>query len=307
MTKFKITFLSILYILLNLTIGYFSEIILGKNIFIVLIELIIIPVLLAFGLYTILKIKNKIQYSFYVIILFILTWLALSLPLFVSMTIRYLDKSEFIKACIIRARNGKNNNDNIINYKEYCSCAFEKIHFNNKMDIDKIKKETENINGVMYNEVFLSCLEEAKINKQLESTNYGQNSKTMIDTIPLLKVFGANKVKVVFGDYPYYFIFDTGASDILVSEKFIEELKSNGVIKTINYLKDNVTYITASGESLICKQIMLTNIKIGKFTIDSAPVGVYKGDIDFLLGASFLKKFKNYSVIENNSYLILER
>lgn len=251
--------------------------------------------------------KMKKQHFIYLKVSFILVWLIICLPIFMNITYKYLDKKDFIHSCILAAQKGEIGGVSMINYQEYCACAYEKMQISNESDIEKIKKELNNKNGVLFNETILSCLDAARLSNSIDNNIDGENLQSIVDTIPLLKFNGVSKLKIEFGGYPYYFIFDTGAGDILVSENFISELKTNGVVKNINYLKNNAQYIMANGDTISCKQLFLRDIKIGQFVIDSSLVGVYNGDIDFLLGSSFLKKFKNYSVIENNNYLILEK
>lgn len=102
------------------------------------------------------------------------------------------------------------------------------------------------------------------------------------------------------------FIFDTGASDLLISNKLFNKLKERNLINSKNYIGVE-KYITANGEIETCEVYLLRTVSIGSRVLENIRCAVSnKNDIDCLLGQSFLKYLGKYEIDNESHTLILK-
>ena len=155
-------------------------------------------------------------------------------------------------------------------------------------------------NSVLVHETMWPCMEAAMY--PVTVGKGGVSGHVDRDTIPVLNTARGIKVKVGIGNQAYYFLFDSGASDIMVSTGLEGTLTISGAIT--GYL-DSMTYEMANGDIIQCRRAIVNGIRIGAYTVDSTVVAIYDGEIEYLLGKSFLDKFDSWSFIENGEKLIL--
>jgi|TARA_B110000914_G_C15406872_1_gene419879 hypothetical protein len=102
-------------------------------------------------------------------------------------------------------------------------------------------------------------------------------------------------VSVSFGDENQIiedFLFDTGAGDLKITEKFLKKLKKNKVKITNLPIKD-VTFETSAG-SASGRYVKIDNITIGEYNVNNVVVAVTQ-DGSFLFGNGIYKKFSKWS------------
>lgn len=186
-----------------------------------------------------------------------------------------------------------------------CNCVYDK--FISEGSTLKEIKEMIDINSPMYNEVALPC-----VIKAFEKTNSKENNYNINDIIGtkykseinLVDYFGKGfKVKIKIGNVSKYFLFDTGASDLIIDGDTERELLLDGFLKRENYLNKS-EYELADNNTIIGQKVKLNNIVIGDFTVNNVVLTIInKGSL--LCGKSFLDKFRNWEIDEKNKILIL--
>ncbi len=212
------------------------------------------------------------------------------------------NRSIGMAACMKAARDSaKYDIDKVLDVRKYCECALAKIEENGHMDLADLQQMRDR-NSVMAHELAWPCVE-AALYASGTGTG-GLRGDLERDTIVVLNTPRGIKVKVAMGDGEYYFLFDSGASDIMISTGLERELTRSGSIG--GYL-DSLSYEMANGDIIQCRRALVNGIRLGGFSVDSAVVAVYDGDIDYLLGKSFLDKFTSWSFIENGEKLVLVR
>lgn len=212
------------------------------------------------------------------------------------------NRSIGMAACMKAARDSaKYDIDKVLDVRKYCECALAKIEENGHMDLADLQQMRDR-NSVMAHELAWPCVE-AALYASGTGTG-GLRGDLERDTIVVLNTPRGIKVKVAMGDGEYYFLFDSGASDIMISSGLERELTRSGSIG--GYL-DSLSYEMANGDIIQCRRALVNGIRLGGFSVDSAVVAVYDGDIDYLLGKSFLDKFTSWSFIENGEKLVLVR
>jgi hypothetical protein len=203
-------------------------------------------------------------------------------------------------ACMKAARDSaKYDIDAVMDVRKYCECAMAKLAEGERLD-DATLAQMRDRNSVFVHEVMWPCAEAAMY--PTTASKGGVIGNLERDTIPVMNTPRGIKVKVGMGKQQYYFLFDSGASDIMVSTGLEGTLASSGAIT--GYL-DSMAYEMANGDIIQCRRAIVNDIHIGSFKVDSTVVAIYDGEIDYLLGKSFLDKFGSWSFIENGDKLIL--
>ena len=102
------------------------------------------------------------------------------------------------------------------------------------------------------------------------------------------------------------FIFDSGASEVLVSPEIVGILLKRNTISEEDILEDGF-YTIADGSTVKMKRFMMKEIKIGNKIIKNVECSV-ANDLytDMLLGQSVLSKFGKYTFENNSQTLIIE-
>ncbi|MCF8257971.1 MAG: retroviral-like aspartic protease family protein [Flavobacteriales bacterium] len=115
-------------------------------------------------------------------------------------------------------------------------------------------------------------------------------------SIPLYFRQGVYFVPCRINDVNMDFVFDTGASDIVVSESVAQSMRLDGKLKYSDYLGEEY-YQIADGQLLKGTRIRLNKFCIGEICIQEIEaVVVNTSNALPLLGQNFLKKLGNYSV-----------
>ena len=155
-----------------------------------------------------------------------------------------------------------------------------------------------------------SWLDDKKLVGHYESENYydikhisGDVDFSIINLNKLTDVSGEGcyNITLSFNGTNEKFLFDTGCSNMLISNEFLQKLKSNGAqIRQLN----NSSGRTASNEKILMNQVIINNIKVGDFTIKNLVVGVIDNG-SLLCGLGLFKKFSNVEWDMNSATLKL--
>lgn len=224
-------------------------------------------------------------------------------------TVSELQKKGYIKNCnntVISLPENKNiwtKNQ----AKQYCECTLNKM-----IDANYTYKEIlsiENENSSAFNEIALPCLNTTLRNSK-ESKFTNTKSITKIEGggsqsfIQLVDNLGKGyKVKITIEDISKYYVFDTGASDIIIDRDTERELLLNGVLKRENYL-GKTEYTLANNQTVQAQKVRVNNISIGEYTLNNVEIGIINDGV-LLCGKSFLDKFSKWEIDNQNKYLIL--
>ena len=137
------------------------------------------------------------------------------------------------------------------------------------------------------------------VNKELNPSHKG---KTPILLKPQNGVFS---LSVNLNGVAARFILDSGAGESTISSEFENLLLSKGKIAKRDYL-NNGLYQLADGSIVECKRIKIAKVNVGNKTLTNVIVAVTPSGSSNLLGQSFLKRNKSWTIDNSNNYLILE-
>ncbi|MBS4063888.1 MAG: retroviral-like aspartic protease family protein [Chitinophagaceae bacterium] len=125
------------------------------------------------------------------------------------------------------------------------------------------------------------------------------------DVIILSKGEGVSFVHVTLGKKSVKFILDSGADDCSISDKLESELLKNGDVKKSDYLPNGL-YKLADGSIVECRRFKINKMKVGTTVVSNVVVSVGSEDAPNLLGQSFLKKLKRWTIDNDKGVLIIE-
>jgi clan AA aspartic protease (TIGR02281 family) len=124
--------------------------------------------------------------------------------------------------------------------------------------------------------------------------------------IALLSEQGTLHVPVLVNDsVALNFIVDSGASDVMVTEDVARTLMRNGTLTGADY-RGMRTYMLADGTQTPSQMFILRSMKVGDHEIHNVTASISRRGGVLLLGQSFLRKFKSWSIDNRRRVLVLE-
>ena len=187
---------------------------------------------------------------------------------------------------------------------DFCSCAVDKM-LNSGYNYDQLMN-IEDENDVVFNEVMMQCIGELMDVSDLFSNSYhpqdiqGGGSSC---SIPLLNFLNASrKVKLSICGVEKYFLFDTGASDLIISSDLADELWEQGCLSEANSLS-TTEFELADGTSIDGFYVQLNHGTIGDYPVNNVVAAVID-DGGMLCGLGFLKKFKSWEIKDGNTLIL---
>ncbi len=164
-----------------------------------------------------------------------------------------------------------------------------------------------NPNSPLFNEVFLPCMTDAiptssAYHSSLDDISGPQGATTM----PVISLGKVHKVKVRVGGTEQYFIIDSGAEDCIISSTFAQELAKAGAIDTSEHIPSR-DYLMADGTKVTCERHVISGLEIGPFKVSRVMAASIDQNIQYLLGKSFLNKFKEWRIDEVGKTFTLQR
>ncbi len=199
--------------------------------------------------------------------------------------------------------------------ENYCSCAIDKI-YEKGYTLEQVM-QAEDTNSEVFNEIVMACMMQAMAgNISLDEltfvrtpTTYNPNDiigSAKKSNIPLISNGAQNfKIKLTFGGKSSYFLLDTGASDLCVSEEYLFQWMDQGLISDDDYL-GSTKYELADSRIITVEMYEINEITIGDYVVKNVTVAVAP-ELSLLCGQSLLNKFKSYKIDPTKSILTLER
>jgi hypothetical protein len=160
-----------------------------------------------------------------------------------------------VETCVKEIMSDSENKDIWTNElaEEYCDCAINRLFSAGYTYKDILEIEDENSES--FNEIVMPCVAEVLKDKtEFKSSNTynidditGGGNRSLI---PLIDNLGQGyKVKITISGVTKYYLFDTGASDLIIDRDTERELLLNGVLKRENYL-GKTEYILANNQTM---------------------------------------------------------
>ena len=219
------------------------------------------------------------------------------------------NKQLYIDICIENLEGESFSSDTIPlqTIKDYCECEVTTM-INNGYSLDQIF-EMEKEDSEAFNEIVVPCLNETMAHILNLDSNSGYSADdirgdNLISYVKLIDYLGLGyKVKISIGGITKYYIFDTGATFLVINSDVEQELFSSGSISFDSY-KGTTEVMLANNEIIESKLVELNNVTIGDYTIDHVTAAIIDGG-SLLCGHSLLNKFKKWEIDTEQKQLIL--
>jgi len=164
-------------------------------------------------------------------------------------------------------------------------------------------RDLENIHKLPEFEALLKEYE-TKVNEEVDDNNKGKEQyEEQVSEVPFVKEGGVYKVKCEINKLPLHLIFDTGASDVSISNvEATFMLKNNYLLPSDIVGKQN--YMNANGEISEGTIVNLKNVDFGGLSLSNIKASVVKNQkAPLLLGQSVLGRLGKIE-IDNQKRLI---
>lgn len=192
--------------------------------------------------------------------------------------------------------------------KEFCSCQLELIK-EKKLSDDEIMTANDP-NSLFFFEVSCKCGDPFAEKEELDKAWNTDMSKfirgPLSDTISILTLNGMSYLKLKIGSLIKIWLFDTGASDMLINKEMEAILQKENIITDKNYLGIG-EYEMANGVIDSCRRYSVDDIRIGKYHVDNIIIAVSDKAKRTILGRSLLNKFSSWALDNKTNTLILHK
>jgi len=221
-----------------------------------------------------------------------------------------LTKTIQIKQCVNEILSSDDDNTwNTEMASEYCTCAMERLY--SKGFTYKDLLDIENEDSESFNEIVMPCLNEmaSSFEKNAIVLENSYNVEDIIGSptsskIKLIEYINQGyKIKVDIDGVIKYFLFDTGASDLIINRDIERELLINGSLKKEHY-KGKEIYTLADNTQVEADMVILNNIKIGDYTLNNVYCAIMENG-SLLCGKGFFDKFKSWEFSKVNKEILV--
>lgn len=104
---------------------------------------------------------------------------------------------------------------------------------------------------------------------------------------------------------PLDFILDSGAADVSVPADVVLTLMRTGTLTEADFM-GTTTYVLADGSKVPSQTFRIRSLKIGDKVLENVPGSVASVNGPLLLGQSFLRRFKSWSIDNVRQVLVLQ-
>ncbi|MBC7779292.1 MAG: clan AA aspartic protease [Proteobacteria bacterium] len=124
--------------------------------------------------------------------------------------------------------------------------------------------------------------------------------------VPLQRQGGTFTVPVLINDQvTLRFVVDSGAADVNIPTDVVSNLISSGALSKTDFLGRR-NYVLADGSRISAETLRIRSMRIGGRVVEDVTGTVGSASSPFLLGQSFLRRLKSWSIDNANDALILE-
>jgi hypothetical protein len=190
--------------------------------------------------------------------------------------------------------------------RRYCECEYEKLKDKviNYRAFKKYYSEIGDEHKDSYNEVILPCRNLVEKNKSNNSYVPGDIEGFSEESIIKLTPSGTTfKIKLVIDGVSRYFIFDSGASELIINSDLEKELLDKKLITKSDYIEPK-SFAIADGSIVNAKGVVLDNIVIGGYKVSDV-VAYITDEGGMLCGMGLMNKFKNWEFDKEQSMLTI--
>jgi hypothetical protein len=191
---------------------------------------------------------------------------------------------------------------------QFCNCQLNMVKAKKLTDTEMAT--LSNPNSLLFYETMFTCGDPFK-EKEANNRNWNNDllkdiDGPLTDTITVLNMEGMTYLKMKTGSLVQFWLFDTGASDLLINKDMEATLKDEGILTQQNYLGIG-EYEMANGLIDTCRKYTINKVQLGKYSLNNIVVAVTDKGRRIIAGRSLLNKFSYWSLDNKSSKLILTK
>ncbi len=190
---------------------------------------------------------------------------------------------------------------------KYCDCAMDKFQ---KLGLPLSEMaDADDPTSRAFNEVVVPCVEDVK--KDLdEKAEDGKNEYDPKDisggeekaVIPL-KEGNGYRMKLSFDSITKYFLFDTGASDLIIDQRTERILLAEGLIDPREDLGER-QFLMANDQRVQARMVRIKKLQVGDYEVRNVKAAVME-EGDLICGTGFFEKFRNWEFDKEDGELVI--
>ena len=190
--------------------------------------------------------------------------------------------------------------------QKFCRCEYENllVRVDDYDDYVKYYDEIGDQNKPSYNEIILPCRNSFKKAKGSNLYNpndiEGFSDQSIVKLLPDGTTF---KVKLTISGIVRYFVYDTGASELVINSELEKELLKTGKISLSDYV-DSKQFEIADGSLIEAKGVRLNNIIVGGFRVNNV-VAYITEEGGMLCGMGLMNKFRTWELDKENKMITI--
>ncbi len=140
-------------------------------------------------------------------------------------------ESEFVENCIKHIKTNTEKSLNPDKVKNFCLCQLQLVRTKKISDSEMVT--LSNPNSLLFFEMMYTCgnpfMEKNETGKNWDSTMVRDIKGELTDTVKVLSLNGMTYLKIKVGSTVQFWLFDTGASDLLINNDMEEILKNENI------------------------------------------------------------------------------
>lgn len=217
-------------------------------------------------------------------------------------------EDQFLANCRKSIESSSEKTLDAVRVNRFCQCQLELVKSKKLSDLEM--STLGNPNSLLFFEMMYRCgspfagKEEAERN--WSSSAASDIKGPAMDTIRVLTLNGMTYVKIKVGSLTQVWLFDTGASDLLINTETEDALKKEAVLTEANYLGIG-EYEMANGSIDTCRRYKINSVQIGNYWVDNIVVSVSEKAKRIIVGKALLNKFRHWSLNNQENQLLLVR
>ncbi len=217
------------------------------------------------------------------------------------------NEENFVAQCVKSIQKNAQKTLDTARLKSFCICQRELIA--TKKLTDSQLDAVENPNSLLYYEMLYKCGDPFAEQEGIQNWNASfvkDITGPEIDTVTTLNIAGMTYVKLKIGSLLQIWLFDTGASDFLITKDMEKTLKAENIMTDANYLGIG-EYEMANGAVEKCRKYKINNLKVGDFSVDNVIVAVSEKAKKIIAGKALFNKFSSWTLNNEQNKLILRK
>ncbi len=218
-------------------------------------------------------------------------------------------EDEFLATCKENIVNSTTKTLSPDHISQFCQCQLQMIKTKRLTDADMAT--LSNPNSLLFFETMYTCGDPFDNARTTTTSQWKETAANDVngppsDTIDVLTMNGLTYVKMKTGSLVQFWLFDTGASDLLINTDMEKTLTEEGILSGENSLGTG-EYELANGTIDTCRKYRINNIRIGNYWVNNVTVAVSDTARRIIIGKSLLNKFSNWILDNRNNYLLLHK